>query len=221
MIADLVSTTAPESITTVMPVDRARHLTERIRLVARTYAEAKDKLVRLVAEAKDGNVHVALGYGSWTAYLSEVLGEEPLRLARDDRQDLVGILRSEGMSTRAIAPIVGVGKSTIDRDLATVPNGAVEPGTVITGTVVSLDGRQRPAFQPTPAPDRKPRRTPIGDSYRNQSLDLAKRVRGIEKLSEDDRWPGYVREHPRVLVDLRRAITELQAVVDASEAVAE
>ena len=206
---------------TVMTVDRARHLTERIRLVAHTYAEAREKLIRLVAEAKDGNAHFALGYASWTAYLSEVLGDEPLRLARDDRREVVALLRSEGMSTRAIAPIVGASKDTVHRDLSTVSDETVDTEIVTSGTVVSLDGRQRPAFQPPPAPDRKPRRKPIGDSYRNQSLDLEKRVRGIQKLSEDDRWPGYVRERPGVVADLRRAIAVLQAVVDESAGVPE
>ena len=42
--------------------------------------------------AKAGNAHLALGYKSWTAYLSDGLSDEPLRLARDERRELVGRL---------------------------------------------------------------------------------------------------------------------------------
>lgn len=41
-------------------------------------------------------------------YLAEVLGEEPMRLARSERQEMIQMLSAKGMSTRAIAPIVGV-----------------------------------------------------------------------------------------------------------------
>ncbi|RKW69840.1 hypothetical protein DWQ67_10170 [Galactobacter caseinivorans] len=37
-----------------------------------------------------------------------VLESESMRLARDERQDMVRMLADEGVSTRAIAPIVGV-----------------------------------------------------------------------------------------------------------------
>jgi len=59
-----------------------------------------------------------------------------LRLARDERRVMVQLLASEGMSTRAIAPIVGAGRMTVQRDLesAPVPNGTPAP-------VAGLDGR--------------------------------------------------------------------------------
>lgn len=105
----------------VMPEDEARRLTERIRVTAHTYAEAREKLIGYVEEAKAGNAHLALGYRSWTEYLSEVLGEEPMRLARDERREVVQLLSSEGMSTRAIAPIVGASHDTVHRDLHAAP----------------------------------------------------------------------------------------------------
>jgi len=40
-----------------------------------------------------------------------------MRLGRDERQQLVGYLAGEGLSTRAIAPIVGVDRKTVDRDI--------------------------------------------------------------------------------------------------------
>ena len=137
-----------EIVTVDMTVDDARRLTQRIRLTAQNFIETKSKLISLVEQAKAGNAHLALGYASWTAYLSDVLGDEPLRLARDDRQEMVAILSAEGMSTRAIAPIVGVHHATVAEDIreSTVGFPTVDRPT----TVTSLDGRERPATRPTP-----------------------------------------------------------------------
>lgn len=104
----------------------ARRITERIRVCASNAREALDKLPRLIDEAKELCADEVLGYPSWTAYLADVFGTEPLRLPRDRRQEIVAYLSGEGMSTRAIAPIVGVGVGTIHRDLSTVPNGTVD-----------------------------------------------------------------------------------------------
>lgn len=100
--------------------DAARRLTERIRLTAFNARESLGKLQVLVEEARSGRAHVALGYPSWTAYLSDVFGDQPLRLPRDQRQELVGYLAGEGMSTRAIAPIVGAARNTVLKDLREV-----------------------------------------------------------------------------------------------------
>ena len=101
----------------VMDVPSARRLTERIRLTAITVRDGVEKLQSLLDEAKTGHVHVALGYQSWPAYIADVMGEEPLRLSRDDRREIVNYLTGEGMSTRAIGSVLGVGNKTVARDL--------------------------------------------------------------------------------------------------------
>lgn len=50
-----------------------------------------------------------------------------------------------GMSTRQIGAALGVGKSTIDRDIACVPNGTDQPR-----RVQSSDGITRAYTGPTP-----------------------------------------------------------------------
>lgn len=123
-----------------MTEQEAHRLTERIRIAAVNYTEAKEKLLKLVSEAKDGAAHEALGYKSWTAYLADVMSEEPLRLARDERREVVQLLTEEGMSTRAIAPIVGAAQSTVVEDKkSTDRNRSVETHR----EVESLDGKTR------------------------------------------------------------------------------
>jgi hypothetical protein len=109
---------------TEVALNDARRLTERIRLMALTVGENIDKLKTLVTEAKESEAHTALGYASWQAYLADVLGETPMRLARDIRGPLSVELEAQGLSNRAIGAIVGVDEITVRRDLAGATNVA-------------------------------------------------------------------------------------------------
>lgn len=171
-----------------MSEQEAQKLTERIRLTAHNYTEARAKLQELVAEAKEGNAHLALGYASWTAYLSEVLGEEPMRLARSERQEMVQLLSSEGMSTRAIAPIVGADHVTVSRDLGRVANATPEPPAPVQG----MDGKTytRPEVHSEPVAAAAPKRRPLTDQSSEAGWELAKTVEKVERIITDDRFPA-------------------------------
>ncbi len=185
----IVNTSTGE-ITEPMTEDAARRLTERIRIAATNYTEAKAKVLALVDEAKSGSAHVALGYKSWTAYLSDVLSDEPLRLARDERRELVTRLAGEGMSTRAIAPIVGVSHQAVANDIeaSTVKKLTVDerPAAVVR-TTTGLDGRERTsvtAGQVKP----QPRRRALNDAARDAGWELTKAVERVERIATDDRF---------------------------------
>lgn len=168
----------------VMDEIAARKLTERIRITAHNYADARQKLQELVAEAKTGNAHLALGYASWTAYLAEVLGEEPMRLARGERQEMVQMLSAEGMSTRAIAPIVGADRKTVMQDVRqVVQNGPPER------PVQGLDGKTYTRPEPTePAEPPKQKRRPLTDQARDAGWELRRAVERLERIYSDDRY---------------------------------
>lgn len=112
----------------VMDVASARRLTERIRLNVVAVRDGVEKLQALLEEAKEGNVHVALGYPSWPAYVADVMGEEPLRLSRDDRREIVHYLTGEGMSTRAIGQALGVSREAVRKDVAASGDNKLSPG---------------------------------------------------------------------------------------------
>lgn len=81
---------------------------------------------------------LALGYESWDAMCAAEyrLG---LVLPRSERPEIVADLRSEGMSTSAIAAAVGASKATVARDISSgVSNETPEP-------VVGVDGK---TYQP-------------------------------------------------------------------------
>lgn len=226
----------------VMTADEARRLTERIRLTAATFAESKAKLIALVEEAKAGGAHFALGYESWTAYLSDVLGEEPLRLARDERREVVSILAEQGMSIRAIAPIVGASHQTVANDLESPVKNLTPDPRVVTG----MDGKTyTPPKQPsrkhvsrmlvdgkweqhivdvesgeitiTPSPEPTPRATarkPLTDQFFDAAYDLSKVTERLERLAADDRFPQNAdKVAAKHRSDLVRAIDALQGVL--------
>lgn len=139
-----------------LSAEDARVLTDRICAAARYIADQIARLRVLVEQARAGQAWVALGYASWTAYLADTL--EPMRLPREERREVVGYLSEQGMSTRAIAPIVSADPKAVVNDrrvIAALPG--VESSTPAP-TVTGLDGRQyegapaRPCLVVVPEP---------------------------------------------------------------------
>ena len=220
----------------------ARKITERIRIVAHNYTEARAKLLQLVQEAKDGSAHEALGYPSWTAYLADALGDEPMRLARDERQEMVKVLSAEGMSTRAIAPIVGVHHDTVASDrkagvgnptpepksdaelLAGAewspeaaedePRFTDEPGHIqsVTGTITGMDGKQYTRPEPK---EHKPKAEAITSQFSSAIVDLNRVLDRFHRISAND---NFNRNKSQIEAlhgnDLARAISELHNLAD-------
>lgn len=118
------------AVVMILSAGEAQRLTQRIKLTATSVRDGLFKLRNLVEEARNSNVWQVLGHASWTAYLADTLADEPMRLGREERQELVGYLSGEGLSTRAIAPIVGVDRKTVERDIrggTNVPPAAPKP----------------------------------------------------------------------------------------------
>lgn len=115
-----------EDVVVVLDETRARVLVERIRVnVTAALAD--------VVEAFNGRAWVALGYKSWEDLCQRELGELP--------RSAITELRSQGMSTRAIAAAVGVDHSTVVRS-----GGADAPPASV--RVTGTDGRPYPATRP-------------------------------------------------------------------------
>lgn len=138
-----------------LTTDEARALTARI------VAGLAD-LLPLIKEAFERRADVALGYTTWPDYCDAEL--RGLRVPIVDRPKAVAELRSAGMSTRAIGAALGVGKSTVDRDLSSVPDGTVPE------RVVGLDGKERPATRPP---------SPIAEAVASAIEDTAARVKDM------------------------------------------
>ena len=157
---------------------RVRDIRKGLTTIAHTI-----ELVKLAYEMGD---HITLGYGSWEDYCRAEYGEAVLLVPKGQRDQIVADL-ADTMSVRAIATVLGVGKSTVARQ---VTGG--------TGYKKSIDGRSRPAAarpkrkpaaskpasRPAAGPERKPAGSPpasrdealaaqayrLADAWRNLSL---------------------------------------------------
>lgn len=70
------------------------------------------KLTDLVNEAKAGQIHVALGFASWTAYFTERVQTPVVSIT--ERKNVIALLHDAGMSQRDIATQVNVSVGTVN-----------------------------------------------------------------------------------------------------------
>ena len=127
---------------------------------ALSYGDALDGMNDLASAARDINDRIeryaAEAVRLWSLRAWEVLGHKSwaecveergaqLRLPRADRRELVALLADEGMSSRAIAPVVGASQRTVSNDLSE------QSCSDAPRTVKSLDGVDR-TFRPRPEP---------------------------------------------------------------------
>ena len=94
-----------------------------------------DTLVKLLEEAAGGQIHVAFGLKSWTAYV-----KEHVRITAPDpgeRIVLVAYMSEKGLSQRAIADVLDVSKKTVQDDQSKVD-------TDYPPDVTGLDGKRQP-----------------------------------------------------------------------------
>jgi hypothetical protein len=114
--------------TIVAPLDHgaAERLDKRIRLMADTLRDNIAKITDLIEEAQNGQIHIALGFSSWTAYLADALGGR-LELDTDSRREVVALMSGAGMSQRAIAQAVGVNQATVSRDQQVMHDASPAP----------------------------------------------------------------------------------------------
>jgi hypothetical protein len=188
--------TAATVVTTADGPRQARRRADRIRLLVVAMANQRDKVLDLITEASELHDWRTLGYSTWKDYVNTEFGEALHRLCREDRRETVLLLSRTGLSTRAIAPIVGVGKSTIDRDLSGVPDGTPDDDQLdeaiaaikkITSTnVLGIDGKSY--TRPAPAPPRARRRA-LTDQFLDAAYDFTRTVERLDRLASDDRFP--------------------------------
>lgn len=116
-------------MTEVATVDTAAAERRAMKIGLRLDAIADNYLavMPMIRESIDLGDHLTLGYRSPGEYLMERFGEALAHLPIPVRRAAVKELAASGLSTRAIAPIVGASKSTVSDDLSGVQNRTPEP----------------------------------------------------------------------------------------------
>lgn len=202
-----------------LDVAAATRLDTRIRLMAGTVRDNLIKLGELVDEAKTGQIHVALGFASWTAYLADALGGQ-LELTTESRRAVVELLAGEGMSQRAIATAVGVSQKTVDRDLDHVSHGDSPEPAASPEPVTGLDGK---TYTPKPKPDPKPEKIPPPATFSRIMRLLAKLTEHAEDVRDtvadyefdtDAIWRGDVYEGSEQYDVVADSVDDIATIVD-------
>ncbi len=98
-------------------VAAAERRAERIRLRLDSIADNIDAVLPMIREAIHKGDAETLGYNGVSDYVQDRFGGALTRLPVDLRRPVVHELASAGMSTRAIAPVVGVHRETVAADL--------------------------------------------------------------------------------------------------------
>ena len=195
--------------------DAARKLDGRIRRMATATGEHFANLGDLIDEAKHGQVHIALGFPSWSAYLADALAGL-LELTGDARREAVALMAGEGMSLRAIGQATGVSKDTVARDLAVAGDQVSHDETpdeverdvprpsIPSATVTGKDGKTYTRRKPTTSQKPKPDPFPVAfehkaDDVHKAALKLAalmngKRVSDAERSRLGDGLPSRPRD---------------------------
>lgn len=213
----------------------AERLTARIADKLDTIADNLDQVLPLIGEALTREAWSVLGYASPTTYVSERFTGALSRLPREIRQPVVHQLSEAGMSTRAIAPIVGVSfqQASKDRQVSllatpapalsdmpgpitklTGPNSAADTGVLPTSPhVTGMDGKAYTRTEATDAP--KPKRRPITDQAGDAGWEIRKATEKLQRIFEDDRLgrnkeevAAHLRGH------LKYAVETLQGFLD-------
>lgn len=115
----LVNTTTGEILDAEAAEMRASFICSDLDHAADTFETAMGRMRAAIRDRDD----LALGYRSPGDYLSDRFGGRLARLGVDLRREVVRELTEAGLSTRAIAPVVGTSFKTVARDIAAPVSG--------------------------------------------------------------------------------------------------
>src|SRR5258705_201924 len=197
---------------------KANVLDKRIRQACIRVADNTATLLDLLEEAAVGQAHVALGFPSWTAYVKDAVTISPTDA--DERKVLVSLMSGKGMSVRAIADVVGAGKSTVSRDLEGVPRGTTKglddnnyPPRPEKQEPLDVEYEEEPEPEPEVEPEVKPQ--PVSKDFKDEMALLFNSVSSFKEILADERFPKarktIAKNH---LNKLQEYIADLQKVVD-------
>lgn len=192
----------------VLPLEKGRQICDRIRqLAARRHeqltqlAETDEELSSCIQVAYLQRAWEEMGYASWEELCKREFSEARMWDTIEARRKTVhSLLLNVGMSTRAIAAVMGTSDATVRRDLATASNDAVATGSdandVATASNVAV-ATQPPSTSDTALASSSPRKS--------RGLDGAIRQRPIGQELVDR----------RLLVAQKRAEGKTQAEIAA------
>lgn len=194
---------------------KARYLDKRIQQAGARVTDEGGKLVALLKEAEEGQIHVGLGLPSWRDYVRERVHVTPTNEV--ERKSMIGLMSGKGFSQRDTADTLGVNQSTVSRVLA-------EGDANASGETIGRDDKVYPKH---PKPKKqKPldvdvveeppaKQQPVSKDFADEMGFLRNSVSSFQDILADERFPKSrttIAKHH--LNKLQEAISELRKVVD-------
>jgi hypothetical protein len=197
---------------------KARVLDKRIRQASTRVVDNYAALLALLEEADKGQIHVALGYASWTAWLSEAVQVTPPNA--EERKKLVSLMSGKGVPQRAIAKVVGHNQSTISRDIDEIEGDA--DASTVTGADDKTYPKKKPKKkqEPLDVEEVEPpvKQQPVSQDFKDEMGFLGNSVSSFRDILIDERFP---KARPTIAkhhsARLREFIAELNKVADELE----
>jgi hypothetical protein len=197
---------------------QAKALDKRVRAASDKLSTSTDNLLGLLEEAAAGEIHVALGLSSWTAWFKDAVQIQVSD--RFQRKELVNLMSGKGMSQRAIAGTLGVSQKTVDRDL--------EGQEFESDTVTSLDGAERARNGKPVEPEEEPpldvesepimepvKAVDIVTAFSDEVANLFAAENELSQLMLEDKWGSARKRVAKAsLNDVQGVIHNLQIIVD-------
>lgn len=233
----VIPNTTVEVITGPTPYTRAKAeaLDKKIVATVTGIGNSLEKLETLVAEAKEGQIHIALEFASWTAYFADRVNTPFAAIG--DRQVAALMLHEEGLSNRAIGAVLGVSPGTVITDVRTAKGNKPvdETEKVEPKKTVGKDGKgyTRKPVAKKPAAQPKPKPTPVVEKPKSQIEQIAdialadaqNVVEDLETLTDNigklysraAYKPGMDKEIRALITKARKLIAELPKAPSASK----
>jgi transposase len=194
----------------------AKALDKKIRSAGDKVETTMANLMELLKQAYNGQIHKALGLPSWTAYVKDSVRIAP-RTA-EERRVFVTLMNDKGMSTRAIADVVGTNQSTVSRDLKGAEHDA-DASPVTVGT----DGKEyaRNEEEQTEVIDAEvveepstPKPRALARDFEDEVTNAWNAVAELVELTNDDRFAKARKSLSKHVNTLGEVSEHLQSVVD-------
>lgn len=165
----------------------ARRLADRIKKGLNGAADVGERMNKtvtdafdLMTEAYEKKIWLALDEGSWDDFVAKELGDVRVRLDRTLRASIVyRMVETAHMSSRAIAPVLGVDQKTVSNDLR---RARKELGVE---TPTKTQGRDGKSYE-KPAAPRQRRQKPIEDRFEAAIEKADAAVGDLTSLSVED-----------------------------------
>lgn len=189
---------------------KIRSSSDRINNGIEKIEDEMSNLATLLEEAAEGQIHVALGLKSWTAYVKDAVQFRPSD--RAERKALATLMSGKQMSQRAIAAVLGVSQKTVDRDL--------EGETFDSDSVTTIDGKTAPRNKPAKEVEEEEdsdseapvaKQTSVVEDFRNEVYQLQNDVEAFREVLDDERFPKARKRlsGQKIVDDFRECINKL------------